>query len=368
MKKRVEKDAAYICTTPFQLMSAVTLAVSNGETADVFIDPQFRENEKYIKRLRKTGVFERVTDLGRDTGAVRARNVKNKYLRGLRIKLIHLNIKGAFRKSLGGHRYKKLYTSNNSYFFDLMMRYFLAVDARPQVVFFDDGEGSYDNPKCRIPNKKYVSKDSVTVKYLYSPELYLKMNGRNNREDIRPLPLMDHDKRVRKAIDLIFDTKKIPVVGEPLMILDTMRETCMDEKTAKDYSETLFKVCEKIGKNNVCIKQHPRDKSDTWKGYNIYPDSSVPFELLCMTSDVDKKVIITLSSTAVMMPKILFGKEPVIILLYKLFKMKIADDGGRDKIYKQLRNIYQNKKRVLIPETQEELFSYLDELGKRRGR
>ena len=58
--KRIMKKELYICTTPFQIISSISMCMSFGNDADILIDPQSRNSDKYISNIRKLSVFKNV--------------------------------------------------------------------------------------------------------------------------------------------------------------------------------------------------------------------------------------------------------------------------------------------------------------------
>ena len=139
----------------------------------------------------------------------------------------------------------------------------------------------------------------------------------------------------------------------------------MPEEDADSYKKLVIEICSAIGKESICIKKHPRDRSSYGEGYIEYPDRTMPFERILMHSDMKNKTLIALSSTSVFTPKILFNEEPYLVLLYKLFSFKNADGGRRDRLYSEITAIYRDKEKVFIPESREELYSVLNKIRKR---
>lgn len=69
------------------------------------------------------------------------------------------------------------------------------------------------------------------------------------------------------------------------------------------------------------------------------------------------KILMSVFSSACIMPKIMFDEEPFVILLYKL--IDVSDETAInsdiiDLVYK-VKESYQNPERFVIPETFEEL-------------
>lgn len=73
-----------------------------------------------------------------------------------------------------------------------------------------------------------------------------------------------------------------------------------------------------------------------------------------MESSADTYILISYISTALATPKLMFDKEPYILLLYRLVESTV-DVSSVDNYYRELKKLYTNPERVFIPETEEEL-------------
>ncbi len=78
--------------------------------------------------------------------------------------------------------------------------------------------------------------------------------------------------------------------------------------------------------------------------------------------EIEQKILIALNSTAAFSPKMLFGAEPTVILLYRLMKTSEEVRRKRDQQYENLATIYTDRSKVIIPETEEELKTALTAL------
>jgi len=108
-------------------------------------------------------------------------------------------------------------------------------------------------------------------------------------------------------------------------------------------------------KKNVLYIPHPRHKDE--KTYDLdYANKKQIWELKQLNiDDLDEKLLISIHSTACFTPKILFGKEPYILLFYKLCDDKVTTRNDRfDQFIESFRNTYSDKTKIMIPETVDE--------------
>ena len=78
-----------------------------------------------------------------------------------------------------------------------------------------------------------------------------------------------------------------------------------------------------VGKDNIIVKMHPRDKIDryTCRGYKVMDNSIIPWEITTMLCDLSKKVLVTITSNAVMTGDFVFDIQNKIIQLDKLLSI-----------------------------------------------
>ena len=72
--------------------------------------------------------------------------------------------------------------------------------------------------------------------------------------------------------------------------------------------------------------------------------------------------VITPYSTAAALPKLLFDEEPEIICLTKIFDQKYIEGELTTIFFENIKKIYRDKNKVIIPETMEEFRKIIKEL------
>ncbi len=77
-------------------------------------------------------------------------------------------------------------------------------------------------------------------------------------------------------------------------------------------------------------------------------------EIICANFAINKKVLISEGSTAVLMPEILFDSEPVVIMLHRITGNRLGDDIKRQKTISYVRELYKAKSKFIVPETIDE--------------
>ena len=352
-------DVCYICTTPFQLMTILALQLKNKESADLYIDPHFDDVHLYQERIKRLGIFNNVILIDEFINN-KIRQERNKLKR--KIKIIFLFKSNYIKKLFNGKIYAKVYTSSNALIFLLIRKYYRKNGIDFDTIYFDDGEGSYDD-FIKIYNEviKY-NKSTLQNVYLYSPELFRECYP-DFQLDIKEIPRWFSKNEIKESIEYVFKKKEEVVLKDRIIILDTIKNECLASADATKLELFYKKIAEKCHYKNIILKKHPRDKN-TCGRIKEYKYNSIPFEYIAMESNINDKVLISLSSSAVIMPKIVLDQEPTVILLYKLFKMTIGEDLTRDTMYKKCKYMYRNTEKFIIPSNWDELHLAINEILK----
>lgn len=374
----IQLDACYFCTTPFQIMTAITMVVSQKEQADLYVVPQFGNADEYAARVEAEHVFHRVR-------VVEDEDIIQKYV-GVRRKglLNHLSIARSYLHVdtiakgvlFPDTRYTKMYVSSRSYIGRTVQLHLCKHRADTEIVYIDDGEGSYDNPQLLKPRRGdaivrtvLFGKESVRTdrkKWLYSPELYFRINGEADRDLIEKIPYRWEEPWMRQMIRRIFGITEEMLIREPVIIMDILADGFY---AATEPREELLRIYEKVikifGSDRVIIKKHPRDHSPRDSRYHYYDGYGIPFESLCLNMNMSDRVLINVLSTATVIPKLLMDQEPYVVMLYKLLPPDMGVSEKMEKFYRQCKASYRREGRFFIPETPEELAEALEAI--RRG-
>lgn len=146
------------------------------------------------------------------------------------------------------------------------------------------------------------------------------------------------------------------------------RDASEEEKTSIILLEKklIDKLSNKYG-DGFFIKLHPRDEESLFSGYN-HLISDVPWEAMIIKKTNPQNILLVgLYSTTLVSPKYLFGYEPHVITLEKVWRYWThAYDNTEikrmDDLFENLRTIYLDKKKIIIPENIEELSDCIDSL------
>lgn len=367
----LKNNAFFVCTTPFQVMSAISLVLTNNEIADICVDFKFEGYNDFLARLAKRNIFRKIIDINSIPEIKFYRKETNSFFKSLKLIKLFTNIQKIGEKIFENKANSLIYVyaSCDCFAANLLRAYLGACKEKYDIIYFDDGEGSYDNfPKRKSLLKKFFfhifsikSMINTTVKkYLYAPFVYNTIQKDNHI--ILQMPLINSLPKIFNEIKYIFNIENVVCIKQRYIYLDIIANDVLPSNEIENYRLLISKLNDICG--DFCLKRHPRDNSKIDTNIEVYKDKIASFEAICMSSEMSNKVLITLSSTAVFTPKLLFNQEPYVILLYKLFNVKIASDKDRDLFYNGLIKLYNNPNKIIIPSSREELFSIIKSLNK----
>lgn len=113
----------------------------------------------------------------------------------------------------------------------------------------------------------------------------------------------------------------------------------------------------------VLVRIHPRDNSKLFLDWERDNTHNL-WELVCKNDISDSHILVSICSSAQIMPKVLFNKEPYLIFLYRLFpsinqnliKYRILP------IIELVKEGYTNKNKIYVPSNFDELISVLNSI------
>ena len=114
--------------------------------------------------------------------------------------------------------------------------------------------------------------------------------------------------------------------------------------------------------------QHPRKHLDNKYGY-AETDGKQIWELqMLKMDDIDERLFISVHSTASYSAKMLYDKEPYLILFYRLGERWVSQvNDDFEEFLEKFKNSYRDPEKVMIPETLEEFKECVKTYYKKTG-
>lgn len=239
----------------------------------------------------------------------------------------------------------------------------LAKDGK--IYFTEEGVGEYlCGNENKIIEKQRIHK-YVGGRYLLLPELALD----KKTVQIYRNPYLNQGEEFQKLLKSFFEYDKEINLYSKFIFFDQPYKKDYNYDEYDIITNDIFKELKELFCiDEICIKAHPRTEKTQSEIKTIY--GTCPWECLVYhMEDVGERVLLSLTSTAVITPKILCNKEPyVIILIYFMRSFYEQIENGSTifernlSLFKYVQSRYE-KDKFFIPTTVEEYKSILKKIN-----
>lgn len=347
---------AFVCETGLHLFNSLKIILGDLEgevkNSDIYIYHQFQHSKKYAQEIKKLGIVNNVYEFEKYT------NVSGWKSKLQTIQRLITNVATLKRFSIGTEDYlNKRYQVICVGMITQFSNNIKALSYEAKCYFIEDGIGSYyidlENEEMTVAYR-FVNKYLLAEKLSYHPErIYLNspqaVIRKNINMQICQIPQIDGNENMQSKIQQVFSykenniykKKKVVYLSQPLIEVHDARI---------DIEFDILNTIAQNSRDDLIVRVHPRQKAEIYKEY-FRDEINNLWELECEKQITDEHILISAFSTAQVMPKLLRGKEPTIIFLFKIFGC--YDDCM--KIVEKMVNMYQNKEKIYIPESINEL-------------
>lgn len=345
-----------IANTYFQLITAINLSINhfNNDENDLILTDRSVGMQEVGKKLKKYKVFNNIFYI-QSKDICTDKNKLKKYLTYL------FN-----RKKIIGSLLKEKYDCLLFFNYDLLTySVFDELSNKNKDLIckrYEEGYIAYvketknnnlNQTIRKILFRKNLEK-SIKSMYLYHPDL-LCYDLKYKTEQIKLLN--KEDEKLKEICNYIFDYKKETIKQKYIFFEESF---FCDNKGVEDM-ELILKIADIVGKDNLLVKLHPRNKIDRFKKYGIQTNKTIgiPWEVIQMNNDFSDKVFITISSGSVLASKLYFGDNINTYLLFNCTE-KMSDMVTEETIQylKKMKDKFKIKD-FIIPKDKVEFFEIL---------
>lgn len=348
---------AFVCCTPYHVIVSIHLiqSIYSGENNEIFISNHFENSFDIYKNLKKQKLFKAVyyvTD--------RHLSYDDSFLKWRKIYGLFSRTYQSIISDPVDFNYDNVFLFTYSYFSVLITDLVKKNNKFSEINMVEEGTLTYmlgnydivDNIRFyadfigkTVLNRRFLNPNILNAIYLFQPNLY---NGELSHK-LKKIPSLKISINIQKLLNHIFNFEEQGnFVSSKYLFFD--QSFSIDGNRLISEFEVVKSISDILPRDEILIKLHPRDSKDKYKSFNINVNSSnFPWELIYYNyfKDIKNKVLISVSSSSVFTPKILFNCEHDIILLYKIFG---KTDRRFVKFVNKFKTIYK-KKNVYEPET-----------------
>jgi hypothetical protein len=329
------KKVGFICSTPLQLVNCLNIAcneyIDDSCEKILFFEYTFKGAKEIKERLDKLRIFNQIycfeSYMQRIGEGILAR-VENLLFPKYVLKKMSLDRKIEF------FEVDELYASVLNYFSRLVMFAY----KYKNIIEYEDGFANYIGNAFNVNllsrtafflNKYVLFKGKLMpipdTLYLNCAELYT----RNDR-DVIQMKSIDEGNIISKYLNIVFGYKENNLYTDKNLVLLSQ---CVDkyaEKFQMIENEIIEQICSKY-EDEYIIRSHPRQTMLNSNKY-VYDTINNIWELECFNQIRNESILISIYSTATIMPVVLKGVKPYIIFLFELLDYEISDYEKREII------------------------------------
>lgn len=365
---------ASVCWTPFQIINVMNYKFNfaSDEKMDIYVCDKFKDAKAIVAQLKRCSWVENayfVENIDYDRLARLKRH--QTILRDLILtkRIINKSVEGKY--DVDQKKYDYIVSSGYLNFNVLFTTYLKKKNSEMNCFFLDDGMESYLEKNTKDTYSKLYKTISSLTKiggaamkvdrlYVYAPELVAK---RERYEKVLKLPsLTESSKLFEDALKFVFQYESENIGSEIKVIY-------FDQLSTGDFNDDLLiekqkKVLDVLEKkwdvSQWGIKLHPRSRLKLYSDESHMLTSNIPWELFCNSVVKKDTILIAISSTACITPKMIYDQEPVVIFLEKIF---INDEERKVSDYfEKVKNLYKEENRFFIPKSLQEFETIIENL------
>lgn len=328
------KKSIFLCNTVYQVLVAVWIKYSELENkdTDIIISNHMNGYISIAENIKKTNLFQNVYTVDSLSYSRFEVEYSNKAER------LFSKMFPAFELQkyiILQNDYDELFIANMDSFSQLLFSA-LSKKSNIKLNIFEDGLSTYSclfkdfyEKKCppvnryknilfcKICRNKYIYPNADAF-YVFKSDAMQWTPGC----EINELKPISCDTSFKNLINIIFNYDNMTDIYDKKYIY--FEESFYADSGYMEDVELVEKIAERVGKDNIMIKIHPRNPENRFEklGYKTNKDTSIPWEVILLNNDFSDNVLITIASTSIINPRLIFNKKMKSFSLINCLKEK----------------------------------------------
>lgn len=351
-----------LVNTHFQFLTILNLKLQEfrEESWDIVISDEISGYQDIAEKLREQRIFRNVYTI--ETRDIVHACGKKDYLKKISyIMLSESHIKKFFPYKR--NKYDYFWFDNvDSLVTHLLFEKFSDINKNLKAIFFEECIGCCHKKKFdlreyktfRLLGKKqnvlHKAKilDNIEAYYCFLPELV--SIGKEDTK-VRKMPVFSSENvELGQCIDEIYSLEELEDrYEEKYIFFEESFISNPGEEIVEDF-QIVSQIAEKVGKENLIVKRHPRNKEDRFGkcGIKVNKNFSVPWEAVMLKQNFTDKIFITISSTAAFSIKVYFSNQSKVYVLSKAVKNRLERWNEFEKTVNNLNEILGEEEFVVV--------------------
>ena len=367
---------AFISATPHHTWDAIVMAkkMFPNEKCDLYLCDNCDNFLDIAKRLEYEKIFEDIIPCR--IKKLYGNDYKNRIIRSVKRTLWFIGWRGFLRKyaPIKKKKYSKVFLAGMDDGRCFMLTRFKQISPDVEPVYFEDGANDYlydshvkhqgkKTLLAKLVGLKYEIGYNIKKAYVLSPECVA-----SSDYEYFSIPKIDAEKdnELKEILNRVFGYKHYGINEKAIYLFNRI------PSVAERMEKIIKYISDKYGNNSIILKDHPRLPAEGYDGIKRIPkENEILWECMCLNNDFSDKVLISHCSTALFTPKFIFDQEPVMIFLFNMLRCPSMEKGDRRRSFEifveKLRGVYRDKSKVFLPNTEEELYEYLEKVMNKNG-
>ncbi|CAM3131554.1 polysialyltransferase family glycosyltransferase [Sporolactobacillus spathodeae] len=354
----MKKKILALCNTPYQIIVASKLEQDyyTDDFVDIIVTDYMNESLEIFNGLKASRIYRRVHHW-----KVKE-SIKNDKLSLIKTKLLGKKVLRRFLPQYDelDKRYDVFLFANNSMLVQYLGSLLRMDNSNLFGCMYEDGLSTYSDYYGQFwKRKNWIHRwlrsffFTISTVYLFNPNI---LDWTPNCEIVKVDPTFC--RRLINDLNLIFRYRESIDKYDKKYIF--FEESYSGDGRPIDDCELVDKIAQLVGKNNIYVKVHPRNKKNRFneRGYKTNIDTRIPWEIILLNNDFTNTIFISIASSATINPFLFLGKNIKTILLYRCTKYP-------ESLYKEIVKLCDkicsiNNEVFVIPNRISELKSLLD--------
>lgn len=325
--------------TYFQIIIAIQLKLTKYKdcNVDIIVSDHSMNFDIIVNNLRRTKLFNEIY-CAKSRNFIHSKKLKQKIHRNI---LANTFPKVEINKLiyLKSQYYDEFLFYNIDNFTYLIFDVLYKKNRNLKIYRFEEGFVTYLHDddithKAKIIRKIFLKKsltDKIEKLLLFNKDLIV-YDTKVKIETI--LKLKASNIKLRDSINDVFNYKNIRDNYSQKYIF--FEESFFCDNKGIDDLELILKIADIVGKENLLVKLHPRNKIDRFEKYGISTNKTIgiPWEVIQMNNDFSDKVFLTISSGSVLASRLYFNDNIKTYLLFNCTEK--MSDMVTDKYFEYL--------------------------------
>ena len=336
------KKALMVSNTIYQLFVLTKLAYDYKELeCDLIISNQTKGQKDLYERLINCGVFRNVYYVETlDFAWLKKDTLYNKLNYNMKEFLHSKFIRSLYKTE----KYDIVFVNNiDSNYTKLLIDISKRYNQLSEIYLFEDGLINYTEDFVKMLNS--VSENlvkEINGIYLFNPD---NVFTEDKLKTYKINKINKNDIKFKDLVNYIYDYKGCSDKYEEKIIF--LEDSILGDGFKEFNDEELLdQISNVLGKENIFVKRHPRNKNDRFraKGYKTNDILNIPWEVILLNNDFNNKLLITVCSGSMFTPSTVFNDNIKGIFLTKLVnKCGICTneyERGIEKLCKKYEDFY----------------------------